>query len=139
MSLAFVKAVASLGGISLRDRGAVYFVPAQHLFRFACIRDAFRKSGQTQINEAHIQVTTESIKAVKTALENEILAEVEQIQADLQDEPSKTVLSNRLERIKKIRQTLNLYKPILSDTLDELTSAIDGLETSEAFLTLGMV
>ena len=139
MSAAFVKVIAHMGGISLRDRGAVYFIPVDKLEEFGKIRDVFRQAGHTQVAEAEVRVTSESVTAVRDALERQVLAEVTAITEDLGDpDMGDRALSNRMERITAMRKQLALYQPVLNDALEGLSDSITKLENHEMFLALAV-
>ena len=86
-----------------------------------------------------MRVTSESVTAVRDALERQVLAEVNAITEDLGDpDMGDRALSNRMERITAMRKQLALYQPVLNDALEGLSDSITKLENHEMFLALAV-
>jgi hypothetical protein len=127
-----VKILGNQMGLSLRPRGAVYWLSESRLPMWFQVGSAIE---DTSINRTSCIYLLRNVmdqdanKCVQAALVSEIeTAAKEMNDAISTGELGKRALNNRIEQAQNLREKIKEYESILNTTLGSLTSAVDEVE-----------
>jgi hypothetical protein len=131
ISSALQRLIKHLGGISLRQAGGAYFLPAEGMEKFNTVADALEStSGDLRINTVifPLKPTERSYRWVLDSLNKEVSEALAEIEEELKDLGGKKQRSNgmetRLEHATRIDQKISQYESLLNITLTDLHKAV---------------
>ena len=139
MRAVVMRALTTSNAITVRDRGGVYFVPAQHLDVVAKLKALCAGIKGSSLSRLHIADTVEDradmLKTAGGAIEEELLEIETEIGAILADKDEKgnlktreDTLQRRLLAFKKIREKAKAYSDLLSFKKDDVEARLDALQ-----------
>lgn len=120
--------VRHLGGIALRQTGGIYWIPARSTDVWAQVMAVVQAAGANTLYAITTQVDAESVRAVCDAINNEMAAEVAQMQSELADGLSARAGKRRAEQLSSMTDRLRDYEQSLGVTLDTLRGALVTLD-----------
>lgn len=136
MSTALVKLVHALGGTSLRDQGAVYWIPERYLGTWDAVAKAVEAAatkGQAAIYCAPALFNEQTVRMVRDGIVHEIDTEVARIKFDLENgELGERALESRLAYIGQMEQKVSNYEGMLNVFLGHLKDDLEQLRQHRA-------
>jgi hypothetical protein len=135
----------AFGGVTLRDAGAIYWVLEDKIHLLEQVADVFEKAScvenetdrKTQVDILWVAANARMVKAVGTALTNEIQAAVSHIESELQSGELKQVAcENRLHRTGDLLGKVKRYEEAFGVHLTALHDALERTATAVAMATL---
>lgn len=119
-----------LMGVRLRDRGGLYFIPANVVPLWRKLTEAVQAVNPGfQLYEVPAMKSDEAVRAVLDAVVREAESEANEMQQQLTDgELGKRALSARVNRCDDIKAKLAHYEQLLGVSLDRLRGNIDTLK-----------
>jgi hypothetical protein len=116
--------VKSLGGLSLRESGGLYWLPKPSLSKWAEVQQILRNAGPNRVAVIQTMVDEESVAAVVEAITTEIEAEVGQMQSELASGLSDRAAKHRASQLNGLVDRLRTYESSLGITLDKLREGL---------------
>ncbi len=126
----------SLGGTSLRPKGALYWVPPHQVEAWSHIAHAVDGSGHPKDNCVYVirhQMDAGSLRAVRDGILREVFTRSKEIKEEVLsvDNPlGARGLAHRQEEAQNLREKVKLYEDLLNVGLGELTAALNEVETT---------
>jgi hypothetical protein len=141
---ALVKTLSSCAGITLREHGGVYWVPAPYAETLRQLQRAVSNIGRSRLDLVPIHATPEAQQALgdaaRSALEEDLSELREEIDGFLKAPPDRAAtLVRRLQMFDELRGKARLYQSILQvqvtdleAKLNELTLHVEGMLQAKA-------
>jgi hypothetical protein len=130
--------VKHLGGWSLRDGGAIYWVPEPRIAEMRDIASVFEMAGRdskTKVYTLKVALDAETVKAAGDGLTAEVEAIVAEIEAELEkatqdgfDSFGTRACKNRLEKVEGLQEKVQRYVTAFSDPKDFLQQKLDSIQ-----------
>jgi hypothetical protein len=137
---ALVKVMESLGGTTLRPRGAIYWLQDARLSEWAEVISGVQKAGgagEQQCFMIRHKMDKDAVQAVRYAICTEIKEEAEKIAGEVANgELGQVALGTREMVAGALAEKLTEYESILGESLDELRGLVD--RVSAAAMTAKM-
>ena len=132
---AMMKALDGCAAVTLRDHGGVYWVPAPYAEIVRRLQGAIEKIGSSRVYLLPVHSSADANRtlgdAAKLAIEDELTklkAEVDGFLLTPPDRPS--TLVRRLDAFEVLKSRAELYRSVLSVTVDDLDSTLVSLTNS---------
>jgi len=112
-----------LQGMSIRERGGVYFVPSSHNADFEKLQALFELFPTCSLDVVPIIDTAQAKKSMWKTFTADITAELKGMQDDLHTLPvdaSERSVQVRLDRYNSLRDKVEMYEILLNSTADDL-------------------
>lgn len=116
--------VKSLGGLSLRESGGLYWLPSPSLSKWGEVQKIMRAAGPNRVAMIQTMVDEESVAAVVDAITAEIESECAQMQAELASGLSERAAKHRAAHLSGLVDRLRTYEASLGVTLDKLREGL---------------
>lgn len=116
--------VKSLGGLSLRESGGLYWLPSPSLSKWGEVQKIMRAAGPNRVAMIQTMVDEESVAAVVDAITAEIESECAQMQAELASGLSDRAAKHRAAHLNGLVDRLRTYEASLGITLDKLREGL---------------
>ena len=138
LTAVMVEIVASLGGLSMRPAGGVYWIPETNWQRWKALADSIETTGpKNRLDACRVILDQHCIKSVQEALTNEIDREAKLIQETINDQDKgKRATNSARKRAEALRDKVSEYERAFSIPLAELTKRLDEATTIEATASL---
>jgi hypothetical protein len=116
-------------GITIRERGGVYFVPSTHLEAFEKLQTLFSQFPGCSIDVIPVIDTAQAKKSMWKALTGEVEEDIKTLKEDLEklDEASDRSVKIRLARYEVLKSKVENYEILLQGTAGALKSELDSL------------
>ena len=132
---AMMKTLDGCAAVTLRDHGGVYWVPSPYAETLRRLQGAIEKIGSSRVFLLPVHASADASKtlgeAAVAALTDELTklkAEVEGFMTSPPDRPS--TLVRRLDAFEELKGRAELYRSVLSVTVDDLDSTLTSLASS---------
>jgi hypothetical protein len=137
-----VKVLDSCAGVTLRDHGGVYWVPAAFSEVLHRLQSAVSEIGKSRLDIVPIHATPEATRALGHAAHQSIEAEIATLRTEIDsfvaDPPERpATLLRRLERFEDLRTKAQLYHSVLEVQVQDLETSIDELSQTVRHLLDG--
>jgi hypothetical protein len=137
-----VKIMDSLGKTTLRESGGLYWLPDSQLSKWEAVAKATEAAvakGNTRIYFLRHLMDADACRAIRDAVQTEILAEAQRLEAELMDstvELGERALSHRGRLCIDLKARIVSFEELLGESLASLRQAVDGVETALAAAAL---
>lgn len=123
--------LAALGGITLRPRGSVYWLPGHQVETWAKVCHAVEGAGDNRCYLIRHAMDQDALRAVRDAIIAEVQAEATRIQEEVgSGELGDRAIEHRKDQALALRDKIKLYEETLNVALTELHQAVDGAESA---------
>ncbi len=148
VSAFLVKMVLKLGGVTLREKGGVYYVPSRAIEGWTQIADAVEEAGgfdkeNNRVNQCYLlltPMTAQTFRAVRDAITAEVTAESEAIAAEIaKGEIGQEALENRRDKLAGLVGRVAEYEEILGEGLPKVRSVLDIVHQAIALTCMSLV
>ena len=138
MSEWLVSVMARLDGVSLREAGGVYFVPAHQVAAWGTMRRAIGAASDTnKLYEVPALKSTDAIEAVLDAISDEARREADQMERELEENGmGARAIETRIARCEGVTSKVQRYEGLLGRRLEDLQGRLEALRAN---LTVAMV
>lgn len=126
----------SLGGTSLRPKGALYWVPPPHVGAWAEVAGVVDGCGFKKPNAVYLlrhQMDADAVRAVRDGIVNEVRVRSQEISREVldPDNPLKARgLARRQEEAQELHEKVKLYEELLGVGLSGLTQTLEEVEAT---------
>jgi hypothetical protein len=123
-------------GISVRDRGGMYFIPSHHNAQFNKLEKLFDKYPGNNLTVIPVVDGQVAKKSIMSTLTGDVQTEIENLKKDfenMKEDSTERSVNTRLEKYKKLRDKVENYEALLEGSASELKAALDKL--SKAVVT----
>lgn len=129
-----VKIIDRWRGTRLRDKGSVYFLPAEHLQDFKDLEGVVEKAGEgNYLYGVRVALDDDTLKAVKDAVTNEMGAAAAGIEARVNGGTlGVKALNTQVENAKELKAKIGAYEKLLETTLQDLRQSVEQAESAAA-------
>jgi hypothetical protein len=133
-----VEIVMSLGGVTMRPAGGIYWIPECHWTRWKALADAVEQTGpKNRCDACRVILDENCLKSVREALTAEVNREAATINATLNDpETGKRAASTATNKAQALREKIAQYETAFGIAMTDLSKAMDDATTIEATATL---
>ncbi len=133
-----VRQVKAWGGVGLRDRGSVYFLPPGAMPAFRAVRDALARVSGADYRFSVIPAVRgdEAVQAVLRAVLAEAEQEAASMELDLCEAMGKKAIDNRMARCEQVEAKVASYEKLLEQAMPNIKERLDGLRCQ---LTLALM
>jgi hypothetical protein len=129
--------VTGLGGVSLRDRGGVYFVPQPVAHVWDKVVRALAACSNHRVHTIPAMRSADAVQAIIAAVTEDTRAACTKIADEIADPNMGTrALKNREKQTATLLARLDQYEALLGTKLDELRAAIDETRSAVAVAAL---
>jgi hypothetical protein len=126
-----------LKAVPLRDRGGVYFVPANLRDKWLKVQRAVQACSQHKIHTVPAMKSADAIDAILAALTSDTAQSVQEIDEEIRSgKIGKRALKHREETARELRERVAHYEALLGVKLGELRASLDTVEGSIASAVL---
>jgi hypothetical protein len=126
-----------LNGVTLRDRGGLYWLPQDKMATFNSVAQVIQNAGSNTVYTLTTAHDTESVRAICDALTNEVNSELDTINKNIMDpEKKKRAKKTNQTRAVNLRAQVAEYESILGTALDSLKDRCDEADTAAAVTIL---
>lgn len=123
------------GGVTVRDNGGLYFIPAHHKDEFEMMQKLFEKlqtvSSGTNLGLIQIPDSAETAQTMWRALvveaEREIAENMREIE-EMKKDPLPKATDRRYKNLSALRNKIEMYSVLLRGTADDLVKKVEGVE-----------
>jgi hypothetical protein len=130
--------VAKLGGVALRDRGGVYFVPrGTPTVKWNKIAAALKKCSRHNVHVIYSMKSADAIEAILSALTADTLEQCKKVDEGIATLGDKG-LKNREVETAELFGRIDLYEGLLGQKLDDLRSAVERTRAAIATARLAL-
>jgi hypothetical protein len=136
ISLWLTRVMARLDAVTLRDRGGVYFVPADRVEVLRRVVGALREVSESVVYQIPAVRCDQAADAVLAAVEGEARAEIASIESYLAEdtEHGQRALKTRVETIGQVREKVARYEELFDRRLDSVRAGLAELRLRVAGL-----
>ena len=126
-----VNVLATLGAVTLRPSGAIYWVPQDGLPQVEYIASVLGQANEkVRVYVLHTVLDAQAITAVRDALVAEVTAASHQVREDLKsNDLGERAIQTRKKNAKALHERVSQYELIFGETLATLHEAIQVAET----------
>lgn len=128
-----VNILAHLGGVRLREAGGVYWIPASAISTWDDVSAMMESAGRNRIERLTTIIDDKTVRAVQTAIVEEIQTAVSQINEDLAGGIGSEAIDRRDAIAKSLFARIEMYEGILGVAMDQIKCAV---EATQQALTL---
>jgi hypothetical protein len=117
-------------GMSIRERGGVYFIPSSHNDMFTKLESLFKMFPTCQLDVIPVIDTTQAKKSMWKTFVGEITTDIQRAKEDikaLDTDSSDRSLQVRLDRYEKLKDKVENYEMLLNGTATELKAELMSL------------
>ena len=140
VTASLVKLVGEFGGVSLRDRGGIYWIPEEKAQAWADAARVFESAsvlGSTSVYEFNIVHDDKSIRGVVDALISEIEGEVSDIQSAISAGTlGARALESRQTKAVEMAERIETFEKTFSVSLATLRASVDSAKSAAVTATL---
>lgn len=131
--------VVKLGGVPLRDRGGVYFIPrGTPTTKWNKIAAALKKCSKHRVHTIYSMKSADAVEAILAALTADTQDVCTKINEDVAKLGEKG-LKNREAEVSELFGRVDLYESLLGEKLDDLRSAVESTRAAIATARLALV
>lgn len=131
---ALVKIVASMRGTAIRKTGGMYWVNGKHADKWAGVQrvvEGAASEGDSRVYKVAFSLDADSIRAVKDAIQREILQESQSILDEmLKGDIGKRAMTARLEYLDELQAKVAEYESVVGESLKHLADALNNTKTA---------
>ena len=121
-------------GVSLRESGGVYFVPATHQATLDALCAVVEAAGNNQTFLLPIVDSVEGKKTLRKVAKRSLDDEIRQLHEELQrfdrEKVRESTLQRKLDGFDELRSRVNLFARVLSFKADSLNNKISGIQSA---------
>lgn len=122
-----------VGGVAMRDRGGVYYIPPDKAEKWNAMMTALRAVSEHRIFRIPVMRASDAVEAILDAIEQEAAAEAAAMEGDLQNEAcGKRALASRVGRCELIQTKVSRYELLLGRRLPTLQNRLERLSANIA-------
>jgi len=144
VTAALVSLVRSCGGIPLRDRGGVYYMPEWGMEKWEKAAAAVEKAAMTGSNSIYllrVKKDADGARAIIAALTSEVYSEISTMRQEIEAKGlSGSALTRRQSKARRVLSKVENYEELLGSEMDLLRAACAEVEpdaAAEALTELG--
>ena len=128
-----VNIVKYLDGVTLRDRGGLYWIPPGNVDDWLTVGANFEALCKAEVDTMQTKVTTDTLKAVKRAIVKEVTEEAQDMQdAITAGSLGKRALKTKQGKAEELHRRINMIASILGEGLTELHTIVSIPERAAA-------
>ncbi len=134
VGVALSNAVRKLGGVPLRPRGGIYWLPQRAVTKWEKIAksvvDAEKHNIVFQLSTIH---DSNSAKAVLKAVELDLIRRFEEIESALSGDLGDRALKTKLSQLRTLKVDIKEYETILGESFEHVQAEVENTENLECF------
>lgn len=138
-----IGVVGHLGGVSLRDSGGVYWLPAEALDTWrqvaAAVEGAAIDGKASAVYCVRTQMDDDTLRAVRDALTTEVLQKASDIQAEIETGLGHDAMVNRREQAMRLLERVGDYEEILGTGLEMLKQVCKSVEATATHAAMALM
>lgn len=139
VSETLVKIMAHLGGVRLREAGGVYWIPQHALELWDQVSAIVEEAGKNRIERLRTIIDDKTVRAVQTAIVEEITAATAQINEDLASGIGEDAIDRRKLAAERLYNRVEEYEAILGVAMDALKAAVKATQQALTLAALAQL
>lgn len=126
------KVVPHLMGLTLRDRGGIYYIPPTTLPAYRQVSDVLGRLGGGTVFELPAMECDKAVTAILDAVQQEAAEAAERMERELEGALGSTALKNRVGRCDRVLEKVAAYETMLGTSLDGIRARMETLSATIA-------